>query len=520
MPSILERVPIVGKVIKNQRELIEAKTAYEIELEEDVADWTAIAAQADEKDVSWTNYKKNHEDCWEAYIENPLAKGYVDRLIDFVIKDGFQLTSKDNKTVEALERFEEETDWKALQTQACREITIYGELFDRFFASGDSFPETRFVDPSSIKNIVTDEEDAQTVKGYFHEYEVLHYDAKGDVTTTKDQKTELIEADEIIHAKVNTVSTAKRGISDLLCVLKWLKRHKITFTNLIRRTNVQTSVIGQKIISGAGASSTTTGGWKKASDDATSPVTGKRKERTIKPGTWYVTTPNVEYKFTSLPTEMKGMIDLIKMINKTICAGLGLSEAWLGDTAESNLATTKAIELPILAKFERRQEELKAFFEEHVKKSLALSGMENAEFEVVAPELTAKDAVEFAQAMRELAEGLEKMAQNMWISDETAAQTVGDYLDYFDSFKDEQDKVKNQERVKKEEHEEPPPPPPVGMPEPEDIAASFKKGVKEAEVKFSKAAMDDLILNYTKVLVDAFKEGKEKVLAEMRKKGE
>src|SRR3990172_5746466 len=505
--------------LRKQGELIEAQNAFMQQLEEEVKDWQAVARQSEDKDVNWTDYVKNHKDCWEAYVENPLAKGYVDRLVDFVIKGGFQIVSEDEKTQEICDEIMKD-GWDDFQVQVARELAIYGEIFDRFFTGIDEV-KTRLVDPATIKAIETNPEDVQEIIRYFHEYKRITYDDEGNVKADAQNIVAQIDADEIIHIKINNVSTAKRGISDLLCNLKWLKRHKIVFTNLVRRSNIQLSLVGEKIIKGPGVSSTTIGGYKKSGDDSTSSVTGQRKERTIQPGTWYVHSPNLEYKFTPLPNDMKGMVDLLKMLNKIICAGFGLSEHWLGDTSESNLATATSLELPILAKFERRQEVLKSFFRKHFEKIFELKGIE-ADFDVVAPELTEKDAIQFGNAIKSLCEGLVLAVTNEWISDESAAKTLGDYLDYFDSFDDEKEKIENEIRLKKPEPNgkknvlQMPIPEPIPPPFPE----AFKEAVKDFEFTFSKTAMDELLKDYARVIVDSFKKGRDKVLATMKKKAD
>ena len=214
------------------------------------------------------------------------------------------------------------------------------------------------------------------------------------------------------------------------------------------------------------------------------------------------------------------MIDLLKMLNKIICAGLGLTEHWLGDTSESNLATAASTEIAVISKFERRQRELKGFFVRHITKLLQAKGIENPEFEVIPPELSAKDAVAFANAFKGLCEGLVLAVEQMWVSDETAAQTLGDYLDYFESFDTEIEKMENIERLtkklaqleKKKGKEESPQKgavPPQLVP----FATEFEQALKETETKFQRAAMDDILKDYARSFVDSFNKARNKVLA-------
>jgi len=521
MADLRERIPIVGSIIKGQRQLLEtheADIAYMEELAEEVKDWQAIAAQADDKDVTWTDYKKNHEDAWEAYVENPLAKGYIDRLTDFVIKDGFEVVSEDEDTQKAIDEFLELNDWPTFQHDACREVSIFGEIFARFFDGAD-FAETTLTDPSSIRTIDVDPENVKDVKRYLQEFHVVEFDNDG-AEVKQTLKTNWIPADEIVSLKINTVSNARRGISDLLCILKWLTRHKQVATNLVRRSNIQMSVIGEKIIKGPGGNTTTAGGWRKSGDDASSPITGKRTERTVKPGTWYVHSPNIEYKFTALPNDVKGMVDLLSALLKIIVAGVGLSEHWLGDTSESNLATATSVEIPIMAKFERRQNELKGFFKRYVAKGLESNDIENAEFDVIAPEISARDAEAFAKSLKVLAEGLEISAREGWISDESAAKTIGDSLDHFDSFDEEQEKIANQERVRREEEEVEPIEQVTVIPGQEITAEAFNKAIKEAEFTFQQDEMDEILDNYVSTYKSAVNKARKKTLSSLRKQAD
>lgn len=524
MAKFLEKIPIVGPEIKELRGIVEAQNTFMAELEEEVKDWQALGAQTEDKDISWSDYKDNHQDCWEAYVENPIAKGYVDRLTDFVVKDGFEVVSEENQ--DEIDDILKVLEWESFQTQSCKEIAIFGEVFGRFFDNVADWAKVILVDPITIKAIDTDPENVLEVRRYFREYTLTEYDENGNIITSgESNKVESVDAEQIVHEKVNTVSTARRGISDLLCVLKWLTRHKDVATNLVRRSNIQMSIIGEKIITAPGASSTTAGGWKKSTDDATSAESLKRKERSVKPGTWYVHTAGVEYKFTTIPNDTRGMIDLLKMLNKIICAGFGLSEHWLGDTAESNLATATSVEVPVMAKFERRQKELKRFFEKIINKMLELKGLDDVEFDVIAPEISAKDSVSFATAIKTLCEGLTVAVTQEWISDEAAAKTVGDYLDYFESFDEETEKIEELKKMKQEKENEknklagvdpllaPPATlnPQVQPPVKEE--PQFIQAIREAEFQFSKAAMDDLIKNYANELVGSFNKAKKKVLS-------
>ena len=514
--GFVSKIPIYGslleqkKIIEGQAELIESQNAFMQSLIDESKGWNALDKQAGEKDIKWDDYVTNHKDCWDAYVSNPLAKGYVDRLCDFVIKDGFQVTSEDPKTANEIEKYEKTFEPLSFQIQSCREVAIYGEIFDRFF---DGIWSTRsvLIDPTIITGIETDPLDVGKVKKYYYDYQEPTYNKKGEVVKTTTRKGS-ISVDEIIHLKVNTVSQARRGISDLLCNLKWLARHKSLATNLIRRSNIQMSVIGEKIIKGSGLSTTTVGGYKKSGDESTAEESGKRMERQVIPGTFYVHTPNVEYKFTPLPGDTRGMIDLLKMINKVICAGFGLSEHWLGDTSESNLATATSVEIPIIAKFERRQRELKSFFEEHYKKVLEGRGIDNPEFEVIPPELSTKDAVAFAEAIKILAEGVILLVDGEYISKESAAQTVGDYLDYFDSFKDEQKKIEDLKKQGQKKEEKPGGVLPAPFTQDEEMTQKFQQAFTEAKEELHKAAMDGIILDYAKVFSDAFSKAREKVM--------
>ncbi len=512
MANGIERIPLIGTAFRDQREhyesMFESMTAFQQELLDESKGWASLDAAANEKDVKWSDYVQNHKDCWEAYVENPLAKGYIDRLCDFVVKDGFQLVSEDEGVQDALQRYTKSFDWLGFQRQACRESGIYGELFNRFYEGNASY-DSALVDPSIVAFVRTDPSNASKVESYYLKYTVPGYDDEGNQNKGTQVK-ETVKADEIIHLKVNTVSTATRGISDLLCNLKWLKRHKQVATNLVRRSNAQMSIIGEKIISGPGLAATTAGGYTKSGDESTSSETGKRIERTPAPGTWYVHSPSVQYKFTPIPNDMRGMTDLLKMLNKIICSGFGLSEHWLGDTSESNLATAASLELPILAKFSARQEELKWFFAEHLKKVLALEGLEDVEFDVIPPELSDKDAVEFANAIKTLAEGVILLLDKDLLSRENAAKTVGDYLDNFDSFDEEDEKMKAEKAARQEEAPELQI---TGPPVPPELMASLQ----EADGKLMRAGMDELIKDYGKDIADAFKQARKRVMDGLKK---
>lgn len=205
-------------------------------------DFTPLIGGPFGKQLYQYDYIRMHMNCFFAYHHDPIARAVVNIITHFVLGRGFDI-NVDEGNEDALvyfDAFKKANDFDKTVEDACRELSIYGEIMPWFLPNNMTsilyqptksqimqkglIPRLRLLDPSAIYEIVTWPEDIKKVLYYQYvaptQYQV--YTAP-NVPTSK-FIFQQIPADQVIHYKINCVSNEKRGRSDLFPVLGYLKR--------------------------------------------------------------------------------------------------------------------------------------------------------------------------------------------------------------------------------------------------------------------------------------------------------
>lgn len=200
---------------------------------------------------------------FEAWNHNPLAHQVVKITTHFVLGRGVNYNAADPLVLDSF------TAWWKDQVMGSRldtwsdSLTRDGELLIRRFVNAVTKTMfVRWVDPSTIWEIVTDLEDIERVF-YYHQqyptaYQVLYgapAKAKFNPSNFESSKYVInqIPADEMHHIKINCAPNEKRGRSDLFSILGWLKRYKDFHTAVVLRAIGQASFTWKNKLSGTDA---------------------------------------------------------------------------------------------------------------------------------------------------------------------------------------------------------------------------------------------------------------------------
>lgn len=157
-----------------------------------------------------------------------IAKLIIDMTRTFVIGKGFSVTvnGKDKNKVEAAE-----SAWKHYEDRSMihedlldwtDELTTFGEHMLKKVPTAKGLIH-KSVDPSTIWEIVTDPENIRDIK-YYHQQYSTQYQlfATKDAPITK-YIINQIPPQQMIHTKINCTTYEKRGRSDLLAAMLYLK---------------------------------------------------------------------------------------------------------------------------------------------------------------------------------------------------------------------------------------------------------------------------------------------------------
>src|SRR6185312_12242953 len=121
--------------------------------------WRRLSDNWYQKDVIPSTYLEIHNQCYEAYNANPLANYIIEITTNFVLGTGISVAAANRKTQRVLDTFwnEPENHMATRVYSLCTELSLYGELFIRFFVNPFSGTvKIAQIDPSLIDQIETD----------------------------------------------------------------------------------------------------------------------------------------------------------------------------------------------------------------------------------------------------------------------------------------------------------------------------------------------------------------------------
>jgi hypothetical protein len=208
----------------------------------------------------------------------------------------------------------------------------------------------RWIDPSTIWEIVTDIEDIER-EYYYHQqypaaYQVLYGKPAGgrfDPMNFESSKYIInqIPADEVYHVKINCSPNEKRGRSDLFCILGWLKRHKDFQTGIVLKNIVQSVFAWKNKIKGS-----------QTDVDAFVSAFG-----TAVPNFGSLWTENESSELTPMVADVKSGANLPDApgIVSTIAVGAGTAKEYLGASEAGTRATAVIASEPSAKKYQSRQ---------------------------------------------------------------------------------------------------------------------------------------------------------------------
>lgn len=294
-----------------------------------------------------------HRKAFEAWNHNPVAHQIVKITTFFVLGRGVSWKACHPECQEAFDLWAKEIDLSKRLEFWSDTLTRDGELMVRKYKnpiSGRIF--VRWIDPSTIWEIVTDPEDIERVF-YYHQqyptqYQVL-YGTGSQLAPFKPQSYQTskyvinqIPADQVLHYKINCSPNEKRGRSDLFSILGWLKRHKDFWTAYVLRSIMQATYAWKNKLKGA--------------DTDVNAFISQFGTTPPPPGSVWV--ENEASELTPMTLDIKGEAlrgDNDGLLNM-IAVGVGIPKEYLGLGDQTNRASAVVSSEPGVKKFQARQQ--------------------------------------------------------------------------------------------------------------------------------------------------------------------
>ncbi|HEY0756896.1 MAG TPA: hypothetical protein VGD98_23285 [Ktedonobacteraceae bacterium] len=403
--------------------------------------WRRLSDNWYNKDTIPSTYLELHNQCYEAYNANPLAFAVVEITTSFVLGKGVKVQAKNRRVQALLDGFWHDPDnrMEARVYDICTELSLYGEIFVRFFVNRfDGKVKIRLIDPSIIDQVETDPDDIET-QLRFHQRPIgpsptQNVDAsnlvnpnviRGQNPGDPTMAGKWFEAGtEVAHFAINKVSNAKRGKSDLATLLPWLRRYKDWLTDRVRINKYKGAFLWDVTLRGADLKT----------------INARKMEYSYPPEPGSVVIHNEAEQWQAVRPEINAQEAEKdgRAIKLMVAVGATLPEHYLSDGDNNNRATATQMGLPTFLKFKRRQGIIKTILRTILDRVLLeaqragrlSSSIEIARaYEIVFPEFDVEDNQEMGTAISYLMQGLSTAKEAGWISNETAMKVLFKFCD-------------------------------------------------------------------------------------------
>lgn len=170
------------------------------------------------------DYLLMHSRAFEMVNHAALAAAAVKIMTRFTVGRGLTFHVKDPQCQQIWDEFWTRNKMKERVRQLARDLPWQGELMAKYTERSRGFLTFRPVDPSTCWEVVTDPEDLEHVYYYHFAWPAPYQNWTTGKIPVSQYIVQQIPPTNIQHLKINISSSEKRGRSDLLPVMPWIKR--------------------------------------------------------------------------------------------------------------------------------------------------------------------------------------------------------------------------------------------------------------------------------------------------------
>jgi hypothetical protein len=389
----------------------------------------------------WAEYWQSSAKCFEASTHSGIAKRACRAMVQFPLGRGVRWRIEDDKPREAWEAFWKGNQMRRRMRSIAYDLSVFGEQMLRYFPAPRNDPRlliVRQLDPATIYEIVTDQEDLETVFFYHQQFQSrIELYSPPASNRAPQGRTEpgvtryiirQIDASEIDHWKINDVEGEARGRSDLFPALGDLKRLRDLLTSKVVESDIGNRVMAVLTANGTQADIARLLNTIFPNGQPPPPgtIVGLNEQSKLEPFQ-YTTGRQVRSDFT-----YDELVD-------GICASVGIARAYLGLSPAEGSGTTQATALtsvePSVKAFEERQDILDELLHQMFDRVMEAAGINGeVEREFLFPEIAKEDR-------SAKLDDLETAEANGWISKRTSATSAANELGFTDYDYDEEVKL-------------------------------------------------------------------------------
>lgn len=341
----------------------------DLELAKDDLGWTKLGMPRANQDLTSWSRQELVKRARAYYLRDPLAKQAIRLWTDYSLGRGFAYKAESKRAQAVLDEFwgmrANRNIFSAQgQRKSSNKALVDGEVFFPIFAGAGADVKVRRIDPLEITEILTDPDDIETPVLYKREWWTLQkglrtayyrdwmYD--GDLDEVPDELGQNQRATEdamIFHLAINTLG--QRGYSLLTPAMDWTKAHRKFLEARASITQALSRFAWKGKSQGGAAQIAAMKSQLKSSHQGGG--TTENNPPAAAGATW-LENQAFDLQQMKVDTGAKNAEADGRMLKLQVAAGTGIFEHYFGDPSTGNLATSKAMELPMLKMFESYQQ--------------------------------------------------------------------------------------------------------------------------------------------------------------------
>ncbi len=367
---------------------------------------------------------------WES---NLLANRLIELPVAYLLSQGVRLAIDDEAAQAALDRHWKDglNAWPMKLPKRVRELGLFGEqCYPVFRNEHTGFARLGYLDPGLIETVVTDPDNAEQPigivtkkdkRGNARRYRVIVNVPESAFGEIAQRIRETFDTGDAFYFRVNDLSSATRGRSDLLAQMDWLDAYDVFMFGEIDRAAALRAYFFDVTLTGA------------------TPDEVKERARTIappRPGSVRVHNEQETWKAEAPDLNAYDAAEAARLIRNHMLGGATLPEHWFGGGDSVNKSMGASMTEPTEKMLDMRQQvvgHMLSTIGEYVVRSAWHALDEDLNHEQAAiidtlrvewPELTAKDTTKYALALTQVtAAAAQCMAEGL-LSRETALRMV------------------------------------------------------------------------------------------------
>jgi len=386
--------------------------------------WRSVRGAAGfvERDVSDDKRITLLQECFAAYVGNPIAKRYIDLHLAFIIGSGMTISSDHEGTQKILSKHWDDfdNDWETKQFKRLTDFLLFGELIIPVFVGAYGHVKLGYIDPTYISEIKVDEHNPEIVR----EIEVY--------TTTPEKRKSLrvININENINSAsyglldgdvffftLGGMTSSRRGFPLLLPLIEWLDSFDDFMFTRAERARLANNIL-----------------WNVQYEGADEKKLREIADRIRPPQANSIRFTNEKAKWSLITPDLKAS-DAMNDANMFLSQAVGgLSPLFFGRGESINQATAKVLNQPsykILHMLQCSWSQIVRkimTFQIHQSYKHNVIDINNAPFQLNLPDVSLRDYGHLANSMLQVASAIEKMKDLGVMDDGEAKKVLNNFL--------------------------------------------------------------------------------------------